>query len=127
MTSLKETAYHEIASAGTGVTIRVRAGLLERLAAEVRDALASSGRESGGILLGGNSGKDLVVEDYDPVPSRYLSDSRFYLYSDVDRGQMAKAVALWTPKGESRLRVIGFYRSNDRPALMAGDDKSRRS
>ena len=127
MTSLNETAYHEIASAGTGVTIRVRAGLLERLAAEVRDALASSGRESGGILLGGNSGKDLVVEDYDPVPSRYLSDSRFYLHSDVDRGQMAKAVALWTPKGESRLRVIGFYRSNDRPALMAGDDKSRRS
>jgi hypothetical protein len=121
-----ETAYCQIDIPGRGVTVRLRVSMLERLAAEVQDVLAASGRESGGILLGSMvSGKTLVVEDYDPVPSRYLSDSRFYLYSDVDRGRMAGAVALWSPTGESRLRVVGFYRCNDRPALIAGFEEQK--
>ena len=123
MSSTREASCYEIVAAGTGVTVRLRTDLVLRLAAEVQDVLASSGRESGGILLGSFSGKALVAEDYDPVPSRYLSDSRLYLHSDVDRGQMASAVALWSPQGESRLHVIGFYRANDRPALMASNEQ----
>jgi len=126
MRSPNETSFRQIAVPGTGVTVRIRLSVLERLAAEIRDVLAASSRESGGILLGSIiSGNVLVVEDYDPVPSRHLSDSRFYLYSDVDRGRMAGAVALWSPTGENRLRAIGFYRSNDRPALIAGDEERK--
>lgn len=123
--SIPTTSYCQIAIPGTGVTIRLRLSLLERLAADVEDVLAATERESGGILLGSVSDKAIVVEDYDPVPSRHLSDSRFYFHSDVDRGRMATAVALWSPAGESRLRAIGFYRCNDRPALIAGDEERK--
>jgi hypothetical protein len=125
MASPNETSYCQVHVPGTEITVRLRSSLLMRLAAEVEDVLAATGRESGGILLGSVSGNALVVEDYDPVPSRHSSDSRFYLHSDVDRGQMASAVSLWSPNGENRLRVIGFYRCNDRPALVARDEERR--
>jgi hypothetical protein len=117
-----ETQYCRIDVPGAGLTIRLRRSFLERLAADVRD-VASGGRESGGILLGSVTGKTLVVEDHDPLPSRYQVDSRWYLHSDVDRARMASALTLWSPAGESRLRVIGFYRSNLRPTLIAGEEE----
>jgi hypothetical protein len=126
MNSPIDTSYCRIEVPGAGLTIQLRRSLLERLAADIQEAVASSGRESGGILLGSLvSGRTLVVEDYDPVPSRHLADARCYLHADVDRPRMASALALWSPTGESRLRVIGFYRSSVRPALIAGEEERK--
>jgi len=126
MISTNETAYCQVDVPGTGMTIQLRLNLLERLAMDVRDVLSSSGRESGGILLGSIvSGKTLFVEDYDPLPSRHVVDSRCYFYSDVDRSRMASALSLWRPPAESRLHVIGFYRSNVRPTLNAEDEDTK--
>jgi hypothetical protein len=125
MSTPTDTLYCDIKVPGNDAKIRLRFSLIERMAAEIEDVLGATGRESGGILLGSVSGKAVMVEDYDPIPSRHLSDSRFYLYSDVDRERMASAVALWSPNGENRLRVVGFYRCNDRPALATGDEERK--
>jgi len=127
MTTSNGTSYCKVDLPGTGTTIRLRFSLLERLETDVRDVISTSGRETGGILLGSiEASKTLVVEDYEPVPSRHGGGSRCYLHSDVDRGRMASAVTLWSPPAESRLRVIGFYRSNVRQTLTAGEDERKR-
>jgi hypothetical protein len=123
MSTPTEAPYCRIEVPGKEVTIRLRFSLMERLAAEIEDVLGATGRESGGILLGSVSGQTVMVEDYDPIPSGHMSNSRFYLHPDLDRERMTSAVALWRPNGEDRLRVIGFYRCNDRPALVTGDEE----
>jgi hypothetical protein len=87
-------------------------------------ALKRRGAEVGGILLGRSEPgprRKVIVEDFDPVPSEYLTGPSYNL-SENDRIAFEAAIARRrAAAGISGQSVVGFYRSHTRDSLFMDD------
>ncbi len=85
-------------------------------------ALKRRGAEVGGILLGRSEpgpSQSVTVEDFEPVPSEYLTGPSYNL-SENDRVAFEAAIAQRVSP-EGGLSVVGFYRSHTRDELYMDD------
>jgi hypothetical protein len=85
-------------------------------------ALRRRGAEVGGILLGRSdpdSPGTVIVVNFEPVPSEYLTGPSYNL-SDNDRVGFEAAIGRHSG-GEGGLSVVGFYRSHTRDELYMDD------
>ena len=110
---------------GVPFSVRLDAGLIARLEKESLDifrALTNRGSEIGGILLGQvlpGWPVSIVVSDYEPVVCAYTLGPS-YLLSEEEQEKLAETIEkCQKPGGPS---VVGFFRSNTRPALVLQDD-----
>jgi TonB family protein len=87
--------YFTAQAASKRLAARIHLGVVERLARET----SVPGRERSGILLG-TGGDPVTVEDYQTVKQ--------------DREAMDRAVKLWQPDAESKIRVVGLFRTDGR-------------
>jgi len=110
---------------GVPFSVRLDAGLIERLEKESLDifrAITNRGSEIGGILLGQvlpGWPVSIVVSDYEPVECGYTLGPS-YLLSEEEQEKLADAIEKHQKPGG--LGVVGFFRSNTRPALVLQDD-----
>ena len=110
---------------GVPFSVRLDAGLIERLEKQSLDifrAITNRGSEIGGILLGQvlpGWPVSIVVSDYEPVECAYTLGPS-YILSEEEQEKLADAIEkIQKPGG---LGVVGFFRSNTRPALVLQDD-----
>jgi len=110
---------------GVPFSVRLDADVIGRLEKESLDifrAITNRGSEIGGILLGEvlpGWPVSVVVRDYEPVPCAYTLGPS-YLLSDEEQERLGEAIE--TRQKASGLTVVGFFRSNTRPALVLQDD-----
>ena len=110
---------------GVPFSVRLDAGLIERLEKQSLDifrAITNRGSEIGGILLGQvlpGWPVSIVVSDYEPVECAYTLGPS-YLLSEEEQEKLADAIEKNQKPGG--LGVVGFFRSNTRPALVLQDD-----
>ena len=86
--------------------IVIRRRVMEGIHHEVNDALAAAshgGDECGGILLGSRMADQIVVEDFEPVPS------------EADSVALEETLHWFRSGAQPRLSVLGFYRSHTQP------------
>jgi TonB family protein len=89
------STYFTAQVASKRLAARIHLSVVERLARE----MSVPGRELSGILLG-TAGDAVTVEDYQTVKQ--------------DREAMDRAVKLWQPDAESKIRVVGLFRTDGR-------------
>ncbi len=110
---------------GVPFSVRLDAGLIERLEKESLDifrAITNRGSEIGGILLGQvlpGWPVSIVVSGYEPVECAYTLGPS-YILSEEEQEKLADAIEKNQKPGG--LGVVGFFRSNTRPALVLQDD-----
>jgi hypothetical protein len=110
---------------GVPFSVRLDAGLIARLEKESLDifrAITNRGSEIGGILLGQllpGWPVSIVVSDYEPVACAYTLGPS-YLLSEEEQEKLAETIE--TRQKAGGLSVVGFFRSNTRPALVLQDD-----
>ena len=110
---------------GVPFSVRLDAGLIERLEKQSLDifrAITNRGSEIGGILLGQvlpGWPVSIVVSDYEPVECAYTLGPS-YLLSEEEQEKLGEAIEKHQKPGG--LGVVGFFRSNTRPALVLQDD-----
>ena len=114
---LTPSVYYVTEVAAKKLSIRVHLGVVDRLAREILNLSRPSDDEVGGILLGtvAAAGKSVVIEDYQTV-TRRLRQGRFY-DSDLDRAALERAIKLWQPDAESKIQVVGLFRSDSQAKL----------
>jgi len=86
--------------------IVIRRRVMEGIHHEVNEALAAAphgGDECGGILLGSRKADQIVVEDFEPVPS------------EADSEALEETLHWFRSGAQPRLSVLGFYRSHAQP------------
>jgi hypothetical protein len=110
---------------GVPFSVRLDADLIARLEKESLDifrAITNRGSEIGGILLGQvlpGWPVSIVVSDYEPVACGYTLGPS-YLLSEEEQEKLGEAIEKRQKAGG--LGVVGFFRSNTRPALVLQDD-----
>jgi TonB family protein len=121
MTDPAMSGYYLAEVPGKGLSLQLHLGVVERLEREILDTSRLAGNELGGILLGTRlgSGRSVVIEDYQTV-TRHLRKERFY-DSALDRAALENAITLWRPDPDSKICVIGFFRSDSQTHLTPGD------
>ena len=113
---------------GRPIVVKLGMGFVDRLLPEVMrgfGAMPRRGVEMGGILLGSidRSGDRpvVVVEDFEPVPSRH-SRGATYLLSDEEIDRFKEIVAKWAYSEGKQTFAVGYYRSHTREGLGLADD-----
>jgi hypothetical protein len=99
-------------------------GRVVKFADRVREGLSSEirhadGFEIGGILLGRQDVEQIVVEDFEPVACEHRLGPAYLLCDDDLRGlseSLAWFRSLPADQAHHGLKVLGFYRSQSRPA-----------
>jgi TonB family protein len=111
------SVYYLAEVAARKLSIRLHLGVVDRLAREILNPSRPGDDEVGGILLGtvAGAGKSVVIEDYQTV-TRRLRQGRFY-DSDLDRAALDRAVRLWRPDADSKIQVVGLFRSDSQTRL----------
>jgi len=116
--------YYHWEETGKGIRIFMHAAMADRLQAEVLSAAApDSGKEVGGILLGGTAEHDgkpaAFIDDFVPVPSGYSRGNLYDLTErDIDRLEaVLLRVALAGCKAPKTPAILGYYRSHMREGL----------
>ncbi|MGD0201612.1 MAG: hypothetical protein ABSD27_12750, partial [Bryobacteraceae bacterium] len=109
------------------ISVRLGAELIERLekeSLEIFRAITNRGSEIGGFLLGHvlpAGPLTVVVEDYEPVACAYSLGPTFML-SGEEQQRMRETITRRRAAGG--LAVVGFFRSNTRPALVMTEEDS---
>jgi len=109
------------------ISVRLGAELIERLEKEslaIFRAITNRGSEIGGLLLGHvlpAGPLTVVVEDYEPVACAYSLGPTFML-SGEEQQRMRETITRRRAAGD--LAVVGFFRSNTRPALVMTEEDS---
>ena len=96
--------------------------LLERESIRMFRAITERGSEIGGVLLGhvlSRNPLSVIVEDYEPVECAYTLGSNFALSGD-ELSALRETVARHKEAGG--LTVVGFFRSNVRPACALREE-----
>jgi Domain of unknown function (DUF4440) len=94
--------------------VAIRRRVQDGIHQDVNDAFAAAphlGPETGGILLGRRDGDQIVVEDFEPVPSEHQFGPSYRL-SDADRELLMETLDWFRAAGQPGLTVLGFYRSH---------------
>lgn len=111
---------------GKPISIQLHFEVIDRVSPEVLrglGALKRRGAEVGGILLGraeDGPRPRVIVEDFEAVPSEYLTGPSYNL-SENDLVGFEAAIARWKSDPAGRLSVVGFYRSHTRDELYMDD------
>ena len=92
---------------------RVMAGI-HREVSEVFAAVPRRGAETGGILLGRRDGDAILIDDFEPVPCEHRFGPSYRL-SDKDREALRETLEWFRGSSQSRVSVLGFYRSHTQP------------
>lgn len=107
---------------GKPITIQLGFDVIDRMSPDILrglGALKRRGAEVGGILLGrteAGSPWKVIVEDFEPVPTEYLTGPSYNL-SENDLVGFEAALARWRSDPAGKLSVVGFYRSHTRDDL----------
>jgi len=105
------------------VSVHLHYDVIDRMSPEIMrglGALKRRGAEVGGLLLGKlepGTPQNVVVEDFEPIPSEYLTGPSYSL-SPNDLVAFEAAIARRRTDGKS---VVGFYRSHTRDGLFLAD------
>src|SRR5258707_13945607 len=108
---------------GKPISVQLHFDVIDRVSPEILrglGALKRRGAEVGGILLGRTEdgpNPKVIVEDFVPVPSEYLTGPSYNLSAN---DLVAFEAALERCRG-GKLSVVGFYRSHTRDALYMDD------
>src|SRR6185436_5913998 len=111
---------------GKPISIQLSFDAIDRLCPEIMrglGALKRRGAEVGGILLGRlapDSPGKVLIEDFEPVPSEYLTGPSYNLSAN-DRVRFEAAIARHKSQEAAGLTVVGFYRSHTRDELYIDD------
>src|SRR5579872_3762566 len=109
--------------AGKPISIQLSFDVIDRISPDMLrglGALKRRGAEVGGILLGrveGSPPTKVIVEDFEPVASEYLTGPSYNL-SDKD---LVAFEAAMERRNAEKLSVVGFYRSHTRDELYMDD------
>src|SRR5437867_1548581 len=111
---------------GKPISVQLRFDAIDRMYPVVMrglGALKRRGAEVGGLLLGRlapDSAGRIIIEDFEPVPSEYLTGPSYNL-SENDRVAFEAAIARRQADADPELSVVGFYRSHTRDELYMDD------
>jgi hypothetical protein len=112
--------------AGKPISIQLSFDVIDRMSPDMLrglGALKRRGAEVGGILLGrleGNPPTRVIVEDFEPVASEYLTGPSYNL-SEKDLVAFETAMERRKADAADKLSVVGFYRSHTRDELYMDD------
>src|SRR5580692_3429092 len=110
---------------GKPISIQLPFDVIDRISLEVLrgfGALKRRGAEVGGILLGRSEDgprRRVIIEDFQPVPSEYLTGPSYNL-SQNDMAGLEAALAQLAGSN-SGIAPVGFYRSHTRDELFMDD------
>ena len=111
---------------GKPISIQLQFDMIDRVSPDILrglGALKRRGAEVGGILLGrreDGSRPKMIVEDFAPVPSEYLTGPSYNL-SENDLVAFEAALERSKSSAAGALTVVGFYRSHTRDDLYMDD------
>jgi hypothetical protein len=111
---------------GKPISIQLQFDMIDRVSPDILrglGALKRRGAEVGGLLLGrreDGSRPKVIVEDFAPVPSEYLTGPSYNL-SKNDLVAFEAALERWKSGAAGTLTVVGFYRSHTRDDLYMDD------
>jgi hypothetical protein len=111
---------------GKPIAIQLHFDVIDRVSPDILrglGALKRRGAEVGGILLGRTEGgpqPKVIVEDFAPVPSEYLTGPSYNL-SENDLVAFEGALERCRSDPAAKLSVVGFYRSHTRDELYMDD------
>jgi hypothetical protein len=111
---------------GKPISIQLQFDVIDRVSPDILrglGALKRRGAEVGGILLGRTEGgphPKVIVEDFAPVPSEYLTGPSYNL-SEKDLVAFEATLERWKSDPAGKLSVVGFYRSHTRDELYMDD------
>ncbi len=111
---------------GKPISIQLNFDVIDRVSPDILrglGALKRRGAEVGGILLGrtvDGPHPKVIVEDFAPVPSEYLTGPSYNL-SEKDLVGLEAALEHWKSDSAGKLSVVGFYRSHTRDELYMDD------
>jgi hypothetical protein len=111
---------------GKPISIQLQFDMIDRVSPDILrglGALKRRGAEVGGILLGrreDGSRPKVIVEDFAPVPSEYLTGPSYNL-SENDLVAFDAALERSKSGAAGTLTVVGFYRSHTRDDLYMDD------
>jgi proteasome lid subunit RPN8/RPN11/ketosteroid isomerase-like protein len=94
---------------------------IHREVSEIFAAVPHRGAETGGILLGRREGGEIVVEDFEPVPTEHRFGPSYRL-SDTDHQLLLETLDWFRGGAQPGLRVLGFYRSHTLPDFGLSDE-----
>jgi len=92
----------------------IRRQVMEGIHREVNDVFSMAphrGAETGGILLGRRDDDQIVIEDFEPVPSEHRFGPSYHL-SEADRALLRETLEWFRGGAQPGLSVLGFYRSH---------------
>src|ERR1700688_283014 len=111
---------------GKAISIQLHFDVIDRVSPDILrglGALKRRGAEVGGLLLGSRedgSRPKVIVEDFAPVPSEYLTGPSYNL-SENDLVAFEAGLERCKSGGAGALTVVGFYRSHTRDELYMDD------
>ncbi len=111
---------------GKPISIHLPFDVIDRISPEMLrglGALKRRGAEVGGFLLGrleGSPRAKVIVEDFEPVASEYLTGPSYNL-SEKDLATFEAAMEQRKANPAEKLSVVGFYRSHTRDELYMDD------
>ena len=111
---------------GKPISIQLQFDMIDGVSPDILrglGALKRRGAEVGGLLLGrreDGSRPKVIVEDFAPVPSEYLTGPSYNL-SENDLVAFEAALERWKSGAAGPLTVVGFYRSHTRDELYMDD------
>src|SRR2546425_9393910 len=79
------------------------------------------GAETGGILLGRNTGDEIVIDDFEPVACEHRFGPSYRL-SEADWQIMEKVLARFRSRTDPVVSVLGYYRSNTESEFRLNDE-----
>ncbi len=101
-----------MAAENRGPLVKFESRVMRGIEAEVSGALAAPGgpEETGGILLGRFTAREILIDDFEPVPSEHRFGPA-YVLSGEDLRQFQESVEWFRTQRERSGEIVGLYRS----------------